>query len=244
MSDFIPWDDIELGDYLPNCIARVEWEELEVTTTSTDKMMFKATFTVVEPEEYANRKHFENFVVGTDENPGGFNTKTFGAKALNRARIAAQVKPVPSPDELCDYIMAERPQLLLQFREPTEARKDEGYYNNTISNYFAIGDRDVGLTADRKAVSKTKPAPKPPVKKSAPKPPAPKPAAKPAPKPPARKPAPVEPEVVEEYEDAGEETAQEAAAPASQENVYMIPCPICQQEVPAVELGTHMATHS
>ena len=156
----IPWDDIPKGNYIPASIVLVQWESLEDTESQAGKRMFVATFRVMDPEDFFGRVHTERYVVGTDENPKGFARNCLGATGMQQARIAAKVKPLPA-DKFCETIEIERPQLLLQLKEP---KPDADFQNNSIARYFPVGEREPGLLTNTVQRGTKKSAPKPPVR--------------------------------------------------------------------------------
>lgn len=248
----IPWDDIPKGNYIPASIVLVQWESLEDTESQAGKRMFVATFRVMDPEDFFGRVHTERYVVGTDENPKGFARNCLGATGMQQARIAAKVKPLPA-DKFCETIEIERPQLLLQLKEP---KPDADFQNNSIARYFPVGEREPGLLTNTVQRGTKKSAPKPPVRPPV-KPPI---ATKKDQEPEKRKNItiedenpPLNKEVYNEFLGAENPPVQESLSVVSlfdetqeekeQPVGFTIPCKKCGKQVPATEIGPHMAAH-
>ena len=228
-TNIIPWEDIDLSDFLPECNALVEWESLEEVESSNGKYMFKAVFEVLEPEEYAGRKHFENYVVGPDFETKEFDLASFGLKNLARARIAANIRAAGDPEEFCSQVEAEKPRLVLHLKPP---EKGANFQNNTITSYHSLNAVKVGVLQGKPKATAPKNLPKAPAKK------APKAQTKPAPKEPIEAPVVIEePATVQTV--AAVKPAEKAPA---KDDTLMINCPKCNQKVHAMEFGAHHLT--
>ena len=79
-ANFFPWDEISEDNVFPTGIYRFSIDELEDGMSGTGKRMFRARLTCKEPAEQAGMSHFENYVTGTEENPGGINAGTMGSR--------------------------------------------------------------------------------------------------------------------------------------------------------------------
>lgn len=172
--DDIPWDEIPNGNYLPASIVLAELEMLSDEIASSGKRMFVANFKILEPEDFYGRKHTERYVVGTDEFPQKFDATTIGAVGLKQMRMAAQMKPMKA-SELCEYVEATRPQLILQLKEP---KPTDDFQNNSIVKYFFIGEREPEIITNTLSKKGNKPPAQraTPPKQTVPSPQAPSPA--------------------------------------------------------------------
>ena len=150
MSDYFPWDDIYEGNVFPSGIFMFEIEEIDVKNMSKGgdsgipKLMPKSRFRCVEPAAVKGGTHFDQYVVGTDENPEEVNNGTFGAKALKAIFKAAQVPKGTSLAELALTAVGNR--FLIQFGEPTE---DDWGLKSKVITYHKVGEREVGMTKNK-----------------------------------------------------------------------------------------------
>jgi len=123
-----------------------EIEEINPTNMSKGgesgipKLMPKSRFRCVEPDAVKGGTHFDQYVVGTDENPEEVNNGTFGAKALKAIFVASQTPKGTSLAELAMNAVGNR--LLIQFGEPTE---DDYGLKSKVITYHKVGDREVGM---------------------------------------------------------------------------------------------------
>jgi len=145
-SDYFPWQDIYEGNVFPAGIFMFEIEEINVTNMSKGgdsgipKLMPKSRFRCVEPDAVKGGTHFDQYVVGTDENPEEVNNGTFGAKALKAIFVASQTPKGTSLAELAMNAVGNR--VLIQFGEPTE---DDWGLKSKVITYHKVGDREVGM---------------------------------------------------------------------------------------------------
>ena len=168
MSDFFPWDDIYEGNVFPTGIFEFEIEAWEDAYAGTGKRMPKGRFRCQAPSNFKGMSYFDQYVVGTEENPTEFNAGTFGAKALKAIFKAAQVPKATSFEELMKNSVGNR--LLIHLNKFTQTKGDyAGRDENNVVGYYKIGEREVGLMEDKKASGST------PTKSTAKLPDAPKP---------------------------------------------------------------------
>ncbi len=155
-EDFFPWDDIAEGNVFESGIYLFEIAAFDDGEASTGKRMPKARFKCLEPSNFANMTYFENYVVGTDEDPKNVVAGTMGARSMKQVFKAAQV---PKGNNMAEIMAGSvGNQLLIQLNKYEE---QEGEYKGTQRNRtigaFKVGERAVGVAADTKA-SAGKPA--------------------------------------------------------------------------------------
>ena len=79
MSKQVPWDVIpeNTGIVLPEQLYKLEIDNMEETASGGGKYMIKGTFKVLEPEAQKGLLYFENFVIGSDDDLGADDPKTW-----------------------------------------------------------------------------------------------------------------------------------------------------------------------
>lgn len=148
-NDFFPWDDIADGNVFESGIYLFEIAEFEDTFANSGKRMPKARFKCLEPANFKNMTYFENYVVGTEEDPGSIVPGTMGARSMKQVLSAAQVAKGNSISEL--MANAKGNQVLLQLNKYKEVGGEyDGTEKNKVVGMYKIGERPVGLTADSK----------------------------------------------------------------------------------------------
>jgi len=179
---FFPFGEIPDSGVLPDCTVLTEGQELRVEVTSTGKKMYVMQASVAEGD-YSGQYIFENFVIGTDDDPGAMQLETWkksvGARRLKGLLKAASIPESTSEQQLC--IGFGGCKFITQVSQYTEKAGD---YAGTVRNRFNF--YKVGTRATGGGVSK----PKPVVAPAAPAPPTGAPSAPPPPKAP---PAPAAP---------------------------------------------------
>jgi len=173
-NDYFPWDEVHEGNVFTAGTFMFKIEEINVDNYSNSgKLMPKSRFTCVEPASFQGRAHFDQYVVGTDENPTEVNPGTMGARNLKAVFKCSQT---PRSDKLSELAAnAAGNSLLIQFGQPVE---DDYGLKSKVIGYFKIGEREVGeLKSKGGSIAAT------PAKSAAPLPSSAPPVAKPASKP-------------------------------------------------------------
>ena len=211
---FIPWSDIPDSGLLSPGMYQMRVVTLEDTVSSTNKRMFVLSASVDEPAEHSGMMIFENFVVGTEDDPKAQQSSTWkdqknvGAKRFKQFKGAAQLPEESDPVKFCHG--AQGAVFLAQASIFVEKGGDyEGTQRNRF-NFFKVGSRPTGL--DR-GVGGAKPKPVAAPAAPAPAPPTGAPSAPPPPQAPAAPSAPA----------AG-----------------MLPCGNCKKEFPIAEFAAHV----
>jgi hypothetical protein len=228
-NDFFPWDDVPDSNVFPTLTGLFEWTKLEDGESSNGKRMLRSVFTCIQPTEYAGMCHFENYVLGNDDNPKGIMQGAMGTKSVKQAATAAQMR-IDSVANACTLISAQKPQLMLSL---SYSRQEGGEYagreQNRVTAYHKIGERPVQI------------APKPgsQVKMQAPQTPMPN--------------APPMNQGMTQAPPVQQNVAPPMQAPALPVQPQMqapapvgpgIPCNICGQVVPAAEFANHVQMHA
>lgn len=254
--NYFPWEETQEDNVLPTGTFQMRVVSMEDgQSNNTGKRMFRAVFEVVAPLEVATLRHFENYVVGSDEALMSIVPGAMGTRSFKKLCKAAQV---PASNEIAPLLHAlVGAEFLLTGSQYTEERGDyAGSLRFRINDYNKIGEREVklapkspaagGMTAPPRPQAPTAPpaggmgtpapapAQAPPAQPAPPVQPAPQtPQTPPAAAPPAQPaPAPVQPAVAP------------ATPPAPEAGGQTIRCTICQNEVATAQFGAHVQRHS
>lgn len=154
MSKTIPWDVIpdNIGSVVPTGTYKLEVDQMsEEQTREKGKYMIKATFRVVEPEAEAGQNIFDNYVIGSDEDPLAEDPKTWGGIAAARYKDIINKAGVQRKNTVEETCMAAKGAMFIA-DVTQEEDKSEGKYKgqvrNRIKKTYRIGERPVvGATA-------------------------------------------------------------------------------------------------
>lgn len=137
--DFFEWDENAAVDEWPAGVFRVRVIHAEDGTGSqSGKRMPRVGFQCKEPGEYSALSHFENYTLGTDENPTGIVKGTMGYKNLMKLALAAQVPPTQSMAQL--LLSLKDADVLVQM-----SYKPDADFKNNITGYYRLGEKPVGI---------------------------------------------------------------------------------------------------
>lgn len=235
-----PWPHSDIRD--PGVVVddgayQLDIEEIVEQPSSSGKLMYAGAFRTVDGPGPNGTPLYENYVVGSDDDPQAEDPETWkksvGAQLLKACLSKAQV---PIYDDLDESLLAAKGQQFIAI-VVKETEEKEGPYKgrvrNRIRGYYTIGEKVPGpiagggrgpAAAARQAAAAAAPAARPAA-------PAPRPAAAPGrPVPRAAAPAP-----------AAATPAPAARAPKQQ----MLLCNICQppQQIPRNEFAAHVSGH-
>lgn len=131
-------------------------DSIEETTTNPEKgiarLMYKATFKVQEPKEFAGVPYFDYYVIGSNDDPkaaeGATWLNSIGAKRFKRL---AKAVLVPITDDMDGMISAIEDQRFLGDigQEVDDGIKDpkyKGTKRNRLNAVHAIGTQHIGIT--------------------------------------------------------------------------------------------------
>jgi len=147
-NDFFPWEDIADGNVFESGVYLMEISKFDDGYAGTGKRMPKAMFKCLEPASFKNMVYFENYVVGTEEDPTSIVPGTMGARSMKQVFTAAQV---PKGNSLVEIMVnAIGNQLLLQLNKYKEVGGEyDGQDKNKVVGMYKIGERPVGLALDK-----------------------------------------------------------------------------------------------
>ena len=200
-------------------------EGIEEKQSQSGKAMYVGTFRVVEPTAFAGLPYYENFVIGTDDDPACDDPKTLetvvGARILKRVLKAANIEMGDDLDDCCEGAKDQQVVGLISQVVDDGARdaRYKGRIRNVCQGWYTPGERAIGLDGSESAAAPARPAaPRATVPaKAAPKPVS---AARPA--------APV---------------ARPTAAATRAKPTPGVKCGICGEEVARAEFAKHVETH-
>jgi hypothetical protein len=253
VNNYFPWDEINEKDELltGNYHLQIIFKD-DGKSQSSGNRMIRIGFKVIAPFDAAGMSHFENYVVGTPEQPDAFNAGTPGAKNFKKLVIAAQIPRSNTVEELLNNLEQAEVGAAISY-------KPDADFKNNINSYKKIGEftPEILATGPKAPVGRplappvgspaAAPAPAPapvapavaaPVAPVAPAPiPAPAPVAVPVP--PVAAPAPPAPPVTPAPVAASAAIPPVAAPPAQ-----TVRCTLCNRDVDVMTFGAHVQRHA
>jgi hypothetical protein len=143
-TGFVPFDEIPDSGVLLDGTYQVAGEELIADQSSTGKKMYVGRMVVLEPSDYAGMYIFENFVIGTDDDPGATQLSTW-KKSIGARRFKSMLKAAGIPssnDEAAICAGFAGAQLTLVVSQYTEKGGDyDGTIRNRIGGFYRVGER-------------------------------------------------------------------------------------------------------
>lgn len=223
MGRAVAWESIPDQNVLASGVYEVVIDDVEERRSRSGLLMYTMILGPVAPI-MGGPSHFENFVIGTQDDPNADDPQTWansvGARILKRALRAAQV---PLEDDLDAVLMTAAGQhVVIAVSVETETEGPyAGRQRNRISGWYSPGEREPALDGD------TPTAPARTATKPTSSTPAPEPVNKVV-RPPAR---------------SAPKSAPKPAVKAAVAST--IECALCQppQQVPRAQYATHVQQH-
>lgn len=204
------WDEIpDVGVLVPTGTYLVDIEDVEKgQSREHSKLMYSPVLRVVEPESQIDSPLYDNFVIGSGEDPGAVLVDTwkasFGARRFKQLVKAAQVEvgllesyvdaaPEDQADQTIEVIKGQQVIVSVSIEKQAEKNPDgtpnryAGREQNRITGYYPLGMKELGVVAEQPQAATSRPMPRP----TASKPAAPARRLGPQPKPQAASPAPL-----------------------------------------------------
>lgn len=91
--------DLPVGNYT----AVIE-DFKEAFSKQTNKLMYSVTFAIEQPQSVKGRKHFENFVIGSDDDPNAEQEETWNCMGGGQLLSMTKALGVPLPGEDMDMV--------------------------------------------------------------------------------------------------------------------------------------------
>ena len=127
-----PFTDLAPGNY------RGRIDKVELRVTKTNKLMYVAEVRISEPREAANRVHFENFVIGTEDDPSAERPETW-TKTAGRMKQFSDAAGVPFLGQDPNVVIMELAGKTLDFKVNTRVDKVTGEKRAQISKWATQG---------------------------------------------------------------------------------------------------------
>jgi len=161
MGRIIPVGSIPDKQTYPDNIYRVTVEKLEAVQTKDApgkhrKLMYKVTFRIIEPSGYANQYHWEQYCIGSEDDPDAEQLATWqttmGAREFKKFLRATGLPLSDEEDEDTLPITVRGAELLLLLIENVEPTKNRdgtpnryaGQVSNRVKAYYKLGEREPG----------------------------------------------------------------------------------------------------
>jgi hypothetical protein len=170
MGRQIAWDDIPDSNIVPEGIYQVEIVDIEEVLTKAQAVMYKASFSIVTPEDFAGLYVRDMYVIGTATDPGAEHPDTWKA-SIGARRMKKMLKDAAVPmDADLDNTLAAAPgaQFLTSVSiEVDDGTRNDGKYkgmsNNRVGSTYPLGFKEVGVVSvnGTQAAAAVAPPPRP-----------------------------------------------------------------------------------
>lgn len=152
----IPFGAIPDTDLLPDGIFRFKVREMKDTETKeregkVQKRMFRLVSEVVAPESHKGLLYFDNFVVGTDDDPDADELATWqtsiggrGLKKLSKA-LGVPFGDEEDPEVFCNTIKDSHYMATVVQKVDEKEGPYKGTVRNNVTKYWALGEREAAL---------------------------------------------------------------------------------------------------
>lgn len=127
-----PFTDFDPGSY------RGGIDKMNKTMSKSNKLMFVGEIRVSEPVEASNRVHFENFVIGTEEDPTAQNPNTWKEKA-GRLKQFCEAAGVPFLGQDPDVVVQELIGKQVDFKVNVRVDRNTGEKRSVVSKWAPKG---------------------------------------------------------------------------------------------------------
>ena len=215
---FFPWDDIPDSGLLPVGVFQMRGEKLEEGITGTGKKKISLQAIVEQPEDSAGMRMFENFTIGSEEDPLANNIATW-KKSVGISILKNDVckaANIPPSNEIAILAAAFEGSMFVV--DAIIQTQEGGDWHGTKRNkfqYYKVGERAVGA---KKGTTPGVGVPQAPV----------------AP--------PVAPPVVTTTPAASPPSVAPAVEAAAAQAAGTIPCGNCGQSFAVAEFAAHVQT--
>jgi hypothetical protein len=138
---------------LTDGIYRLRVERVEERATRTGKLMFAVTARVVEPDTFRGLAFFDNFVIGTDDDPDATETSTWqqsiGSRTFKRfVRATGVAVGEQEPTDQLLHALTGAEYLCAIVQKIDDGSRDpqfKGRVRANATNYWKLGERTPGL---------------------------------------------------------------------------------------------------
>lgn len=145
--DFFPWDSIPDSNVFPTGTFLFEIASIEDGESSTGKRMLKARFDCLEPVNMKGQAYFDQYVLGTDEEPQKVVPSAMGSQMFKKVLKGAQIPKSSSISNAIEQSLGNHVILkLLQYKD-----ESPGPYRGTLKNKmqaaYKIGEAEIKIEA-------------------------------------------------------------------------------------------------
>jgi hypothetical protein len=264
-NDFMPWGDTNEDEELPTGTFRARVIHAEDgQSQQSGRRMLRVGFSILEPAEYLNFSHFENYVIGSPEQPERFVPTERGARSFKKLCVKSAIPESSSIATLLNGLKNAEVMIAVRYNPESD-------FKNNVTNYFKLGERPAqvapGTARGSGAPQGIPGAPQmtPPPQMAAPQPAyqqpqpmqqapqpqmqapqAPQPVQPPQMQPPQMPagPAPVSAPQIGKMGQAVQQGPPASPAAPPQQGVPTMHCTLCQKDIPANEFGNHVGQHA
>lgn len=169
MGRVIPFGGISASNVLPTGFYHCRVVELKETQSSdadgkTPKLMYKLTAEIMEPAAYKGQRIFENFVIGTDDDPDAELLETWqasiGGKNMKRlqSKLNLAVGDEEDSDAFCEMVKEQEFVAQVQFYLD-DGKKNAQYKDqprNRTTAYWTVGEKPAKVTEELPATAAPK----------------------------------------------------------------------------------------
>ena len=222
MGRQVSWSEIPDSQLVPEGVYLVALESLPESQSKSNKLMYPAQFTILEPAGFAGLPLYENLTIDPDT-----WRSAVSVRIMKRMFRAIGVELVDDLDETIAAALGQ--QLIAQVSITVDSGKGgeqyKGRQRNSITAFYAVGEQEIGGNGAAPAPAKA------PARAPAPAPR--------AATPPARAAAPA-------ARTATAAPLARAAAPATKPapaKEKTLRCTVCDQDVPKSEFASHVEGH-
>lgn len=153
-ENYFPWEEIPDSNILPTGFYLINVEEVEDTESqNTGNRMFVGSFKVEEPEQFKGMfTKRDYYVVGTDEAQKSVVAGTMGARSFKKLLNGCQVPQSSDIEKLLHGLKGGKcVARIVQFT--VDKGEYKGQEDNKFTDFFKVGEREVGLDNEGKAKS-------------------------------------------------------------------------------------------
>ena len=135
----INWDGVADSEVLNKGVYQARFASWKEKETSTGKVMVAVRWVVEQPEMYANKAVFENFVIG-GEDAGSIDPSSFGMRELKKSAKMLRVQLDPDLETTLNKML--EVSCVLQVEQETYQDR----LQNKITGRYALGDREPSVS--------------------------------------------------------------------------------------------------
>jgi len=172
------WDEVpDVGALVPDGTYVVDIEDIEKgQSREMSKLLYSPVMRIVEPVGYADMPLYDNFTIGSKDDPGAESEETWkasiGARRFKQLVKASQVQldgidpnaaPEDQADQTIEYVRGQ--QIVVSVEVETDSGENDpkfkGRKRNRITGYYPLGTREAAVAEATQAPTARSPMPRP-----------------------------------------------------------------------------------